>query len=169
MKTFRKAYDSDSQVSRSTCEGSRYYIESRVIFDPDGNMHLEAGKQRDRVAEIQSYKDSCDVNVLIKRYQNGDAAALMRDNTGVFCDISSMPRNVHEAVKLSRDVESVYNSMGDDIKSFYPTVNDFSAAFVSSSGLNQFIKNVQKVVKVRADKLKNKADKLNDKEDLVNA
>lgn len=161
MKNFRKVYETDRQASRSTCSGSRYYTESRVIFDPDGNMHLEKGKERDRVAEIQSYKDSCDVNNLIKRYQNGDAAALMRDNTGVFCDISSMPRNIHEAVKLSRDVESVYNSMGDDIKALYPTVGDFSAAFSSQSGFNEFVTNAQKVVSARADKLKKKEESVN--------
>lgn len=161
MRKFRKAYEVNSETRRSTCEGSRYYYESRVIFDPDGNMHLESGKERDRVAEIQSYKDSCDVNNLIKRYQNGDAAALMRDNTGVFCDISSMPRNVHEAVKLSRDVESVYNSMGDDIKAFYPTLSDFTAAFSSQSGTNEFLANVQNVVSARLDKLKKKEEPVN--------
>lgn len=163
MKKFRKAFEKTPEewYSEATPSGSQYYTEGRVIFDPDGNMHLERGKQRDRLAEIQSYKDSCDVNNIIKRYENGDSMALLRDNTGVYCDISSMPRNIHEAVKLSRDVEAVYNSMGDDVKAYYPTLGDFSAAFGSEDGFKGFITNAQKVVSARAEKLKKKEDPVN--------
>lgn len=149
---FRSAYSHNA--ARSTAVGSRYYNEGRVIFSPDGNMSLEVGKERDRFTEIQSYKDSCDVNMIIKRYENGDQTALLRSNSGVYCDVSSMPKNIHEAVKLSRSVESMYNSMGDDVKSFYPTLNEFTEAFSSQDKFNSFVKNSQKVIKARAEKFK---------------
>lgn len=149
---FRSPYTRSENI-RSTPVGSRYYNEGRVIFDPDGNMHLETGKERDRFIEIQSYKDSCDVNLMIKRYENGDQTALLRSNTGVYCDISSMPKNVHDAVKLSRSVETLYNSLGDDVKKIYPSVNDFTAAFSSNDNFISFVENSKSIIKSRVEKV----------------
>lgn len=119
--------------------GNRYYREARVIFAPDGNMSLEYGKERDRHLEIQSYKDSTDVNQLIRRYENGDQTALLRNHSGVFCDAASLPKNIHEAHRLSRDVENLYSSMGSDIKQAYPDVASFAEAFSSRDNFNKFM------------------------------
>lgn len=127
-----------------TNPGNQFYNEGRVVFEPDGNMKLEVLKERDRFIEIQSYKDSTDVSMLIKRYQNGDQTALLRSNSGVFCDISSMPRNIHEAKQLYKNVENLYISMGDDIKAVYNDPMAFAEAFTSADKFNKLAKTVAK-------------------------
>lgn len=169
MKKFRNPFDDDPKTFRATNSGNRYYTEARVIFDPDGNMHLESGKERDRIAEIQSYKDSCDVNLLIKRYQNGDQTALLRDNTGVFCDLSSMPTNNHEAVKLSRNVESLYDSLGDDFKVLYPSLGDFLGAFSDQTKFDRFVNDANQVISSRVNTFNAAKAAAKAKEEAVNA
>lgn len=127
-----------------TNPGNQFYNEGRVVFEPDGNMKLEVLKVRDRFVEIQSYKDSTDVNMLIKRYENGDQTALLRSNSGVFCDISSMPRNIHEAKQLYKNVENLYTSLGDDIKAAYKDPMAFAEAFTSSDKFKALVKTVSK-------------------------
>lgn len=139
---------------KPTNPGTPIYREARVVFSPDGNMSLEYGKERNRHIEIQSYKDSCDVNNIVKRYENGDQTALLRNNTGVYCDISQMPKNIHEAVKLSRNVDNLYNSMGSDVKALYPNVQSFTEAFSDVQHFDGFLKNAASVVKNRQSKVK---------------
>lgn len=127
-----------------TNPGSQFYNEARVVFEPDGNMKLQVLKERDRFVEIQSYKDSTDVNQLIRRYENGDQTALLRSNSGVFCDVASMPKNIHEAHKLYSDVDKLYSSMGDDIKAVYKDPTAFAEAFSSADNFKQLIKTVSK-------------------------
>lgn len=149
----------------STCVGSPEYTESIVRFSPDGNLFLEQGAKRNRQNEINSYKDSCDVNMMIRRYENGDQLALLRDNTGAYADLSTLPKNIHEADKLQKRINSLYDSMGDDIKAKYGSVDDFICAFSTADKFKEFCGFASDVVKQRAEKAKSKAKK----EDVANA
>lgn len=156
---------SKSKIKASTCCGTPEYTESIVRFSPDGNMYLEEGAKRNRQNEINSYKDSCDVNMMIRRYENGDQLALLRDNTGAYADLSTLPKSIHEADKLQKQITSVYNSMGDDIKAQYRTLDEFLCAFSTDSNFAEFCGFANEVVKKRAEKFKSK-DK---KEEVANA
>lgn len=138
----------------STVVGSPEYCECSVKFSPDGNMFIERGKVKNRQAEINSYKESCMVANLVKRYENGDQLALLRGNTGAYADLSDLPKNIHEAQKLSRSIHSLYDSMGDDIKAKYANVEEFCTAFSTKSSFDEFVSFSRDVVKQRASKVK---------------
>lgn len=129
--------------------GKSEYVEAHVKYSPDGNLTLEYGKPRDRQAEINSYKESCIVSNLVKRYENGDQLALLRGNPGCFADLSQMPSNIHEAQKLSRNVETLYNSLGEDVRQSYPTLTEFTEAFSTQDKFKDFVSNANKVIKKR--------------------
>lgn len=143
-----------SKTKASTCCGSPEYTESIVKFSSDGNMYLEKGKTRNRQDEINSYKDSCDVNMIIRRYENGDQTALLRDNTGAYADLSTLPKNIHDAERLSKRIRAVYDSMGSDIKAKYGTLDDFLCAFSTDAKFVEFAGFAQDIVKQRAEKFK---------------
>lgn len=149
---FLTRYSSKPHVGSAV--GSPEYQEARVVFSPDGNLSLEYGKVRNRQSEINSYADSCDVNKLVKRYENGDQLALLRDNTGVYADLSKMPKTIHEAQGLMRSIHSLYDHMGDDIKSKYGTLNDFVSAFSTKSAFDEFVGFSRDIVKKRVDSMK---------------
>lgn len=139
--------------------GSPEYKEVRVRRAPDGNISVEYGKKHDRQAEINSYKGACDVKKMIQRFEAGDQTALMRNPNGVFADLSALPRNIHEAHKLSSDVHSLYDSMGSDIKSRYQNVNEFCEAFSSPEKFNEFLSFSGNVVKDRKEAYDKKTKK----------
>lgn len=151
----------DKVPTKSTTVGNPEYTECRVRFSPDGNLFLEKGKKINRQIQINSYAASCDVNNIIRRYENGDQLALLRDNTGVYADLSQMPKSIHEAQRLSRNINDIYNGLGSDIKAFYPSINEFCEAFSSRSNFDEFLKNSRDVVKARAEKIKPKESNSN--------
>lgn len=156
----------DSKSPKPSASGSREYREAKVVFSPDGNLTLEYAKQtRDRQNEINSYAAGCDVNMLVKRYENGDQMALLRSNTGVYADLSQMPKSIHEAQELSRSIHSLYDSMGDDIKSRYGTLDEFCSAFSTKANFDEFVGFSRECVKKRTESIK----KLKQKEGEVNA
>lgn len=152
----------DSKSPKPSASGSREYREGKVVFSPDGNLSLELGKVRDRQIEINSYAASCDVNMLVKRYENGDQMALLRSNTGVYADLSQMPKSIHEAQQLSRSIHSLYDSMGDDIKSRYGTLDEFCAAFSTRASFDEFVGFSRECVKKRTESIKKPKQKEGD-------
>lgn len=156
----------DSKPFRPSNCGEREYCEGKVVFSPDGNLRLEySDKTRDRQTEINSFAANCDVNMLVKRYENGDQTALLRSNTGVYADLSKMPKSIHEAQQLSRSIHSLYDSMGDDIKLKYGTLDEFCSAFSTKANFEEFVGFSRECVKKRADSIK----KVKQKEGEVNA
>lgn len=144
---FRSAYSEKKQHFSKI--GSPEYTEVRVRRSPDGNISAEYGKKHDRQAEINSYKGACDVKKMIQRFEAGDQTALMRNPNGVFADLSALPRNIHEAHKLSSDVNALYESMGDDIKARYQNLDEFCEAFSSQDNFKEFLSFSGNVVKDR--------------------
>lgn len=146
---FLTAYS--EKVSYPSEVGVREYTEQRVVFSPDGNMSLKDGCKRDRQDEINSFKDDCIVSNLVKRYENGDQMALMRGMKGAFCDLREMPENIHQATKLMRNVEGVYNRLPDHVRSSYTDLNSFLECFVNQEKFDSFVKkfDVQRNVKTK--------------------
>lgn len=138
--------------------GSPEYTECVLRFSPDGNMYLEEGKVRNRQAEINSYRDSCDVNLMIRRYENGDQTALLRDNTGAFADFSTLPKNIHEAERLRKNVSFLYDQIGDDVKLKYGTLDDFLCAFSTKSNFDEFVTYSQECARKRSDKFRSNSN-----------
>lgn len=159
---FYTAYSSRREYHSNS--GQAEYIEKTVRFLPDGNMELVDGKVRDRQAEIDSYKESCIVSNLIKRFENGDSLALSRGAQGAFIDITSFPKNAHEALKLNRSVETLYDSLGDDIKAKYTDLSSFCEAFSSQDKFNDFMKFSGDIIKQRKAKLKANSPKVKEGE-----
>lgn len=137
-----------------SCSGDPFVDEVAVVFDVDGNTRLEIRGKSNLYAKIQSYKDSCDVNLIMDRFAAGDQTALMRDFSGSYCDITMMPKNAHDAMRLARDVDSIYNGLGDDMKKVYSSRAAFLEAFGSSESFDAFLANAQTCLKDRIAKFK---------------
>lgn len=79
-------------------------------FDSNGAMELiEAGKE-DLYASIQSHKDSCDINLILKRFARGDVSALQK-RQGMFGDFTDAPSSYAEALNSMIIAEQYFNSL----------------------------------------------------------
>lgn len=75
---------------------------------------VESGKV-DLYGEIQSHRDSCDIYVLLNRYQNGDLEALSRVQ-GSYGDFTQMPKTFAEALNAMIAGEQMFNSLPLEIR-----------------------------------------------------
>lgn len=82
-------------------------------FSDDGNYTLVPAGEVSVYDEIQSHAESCDINILMKRYLNGDATALSRAQ-GAYFDASSMPRTYAEMLNMVLDAENAFNALPVD-------------------------------------------------------
>ena len=96
---FRTQYDRQ----RVTCEpGSRIHKTYGGHYDEKGRVVLEETGEINLYDEIQSHAESVDIHVLMKRYANGDAEALSKQQgfcESLFCQIRNPAKRLSEKGK----------------------------------------------------------------------
>lgn len=80
-----------------------------------GIITLVPTKKRDMYAEIQSWKDSCDINKIVDRYRNGEID-ILNQVQGTFGDFSTTPKDLADAYRMARDAEIQFESLPVAIK-----------------------------------------------------
>lgn len=105
---------------------------SRIVYSPkvcdDGSIELiESGKEN-FYDYIQSFRESCDIHIILKKALNGDDSGLRRVQ-GFYADITSMPKTRAEMLQVVIDAERNFNSLPLEIKERFD--NDFNKFFVS--------------------------------------
>lgn len=79
-------------------------------FDSKGNYELVEAGEVNIYDEIQSHAESCDINVLMKKYQNGDPTALSKVQ-GTYFDATGMPKTYAEMLNTLIDAENQFNAL----------------------------------------------------------
>ncbi len=79
-------------------------------FDKSGNYELVEAGEVNVYDEIQSHAESCDINVLMKRYANGDASALSKVQ-GTYFDATGMPKTYAEMLNTLISAENQFNAL----------------------------------------------------------
>lgn len=79
-------------------------------FDKSGNYELVEAGEVNVYDEIQSHAESCDINILMKRYANGDASALSKVQ-GTYFDATGMPKTYAEMLNTLISAENQFNSL----------------------------------------------------------
>ena len=108
--------------------GSRFKPTYKMSVDEDGKRSLKVVGKVDLYAEIQSYKDSCDINYILERFANGDQTALSRVQ-GIYGDFSQMPTTYAELSQRVIDAENLFNSLPLEVRQqFNFSPSEFFAA-----------------------------------------
>lgn len=79
-------------------------------FDDTGHYDLVESGTINIYDEIQSHADSVDINILLKRYAEGDVEALSR-RQAAFMDVTDMPSTYAEVLNTLIDAENVFMSL----------------------------------------------------------
>lgn len=90
---FKTKYDKHERVIQNTGSPIRKTFGSRI--NSSGARELYETGSVNIYDEIQSHKDSVDINVILSRYTNGDLSALNRVQ-GVYGDFTNMPKTYAE-------------------------------------------------------------------------
>lgn len=78
----------------------------------DGKACLVKVGETDQQALINSYKDECDFNRIVERYQNGDLSALARVQ-GLYTDISGYPDNSTDLLNMPIKAADIISAISE--------------------------------------------------------
>lgn len=113
VSRWRSQYDPHDRVIQNPGSGTKILYAPKL--QEDGTLKLvEAGKD-DLYAEIQSHRDSCDIHVLLARYNNGDVSALSRIQ-GVYGDFTEMPKTYADLLNAVLAGEQMFKSLPVDVR-----------------------------------------------------
>lgn len=115
--------------------GSRF----RPVYTPklceDGIIELIQTGVEDLQEIINADRDSCDMNLIIKRFTAGDMSALQRGNP-VFMDLLGAPKTLAEAYELTTRAEKAFEGLPSEIRNRFDQ-NFYK--FLSAAGTPEWI------------------------------
>lgn len=103
----------------------------------NGEITLIPSGVEDLYASIQSHKDSCDIHVLLARYQNGDVEALSQ-RQGVYGDFTEMPKTYMELLNTVISGRSYFDSLPVETREKFD--HSFEKFMMSMDNMEQFAK-----------------------------
>lgn len=114
MKKFYSQYDEDLPRTKSS-PGCPIHQTYTGVYDDNGVIQLIPDKVINTYDEIQSHRDACDLNILIKRYMSGDTEALNKVQ-GVYGDFSYMPHDYASLLNRVSDGKQLFDSLTPNVK-----------------------------------------------------
>lgn len=105
-------------------ERFRSHVGSRIAdvfssrFDKDGKLEVYKSGETNLYAQIQSFKDSVDLDLIIERFQNGDQTAL-NQKAGFFHDVTELPSNLLDSYNLLNQGEQAFMALPAEIRAKY--------------------------------------------------
>lgn len=96
---------------KPSCSGSPTVPKFRSVIKRDGDIELVPDGVRYVDLEIQSYADSCDLNVIIARYLSGDFNAIPDPSKSVYSDLTDLPRTRQEVLQAVIDAEKAFSEL----------------------------------------------------------
>lgn len=136
--------------------GSRIHTTYTLMYDKDGKRDLEPTGKIDIYQQIQSYRSSCDLKILLERYKDGDVMALESIRAGkqpLYGDFSDAPGTLAEYYQRISQAEADFAAMPVSVREKF----NFSASEYFASIGSQYwadavgIKPIAPVVEEKGD------------------
>lgn len=90
----------------------------RIHYDKNGVRMLVKDGKINTFDEIQSHRDSVDINVILKRYMNGDFTVLNR-NDPQYLDTTAFPESFAEWFERGEAAKRYFYSLDPDVRAIY--------------------------------------------------
>lgn len=95
-------------------------------------------------SEIQSHKESVDINCILERFERGDMNVLNR-RTGIYLDVTDMPKSYAEMYQRIMDAEAHFKALPLDVREkFHHSPQEFFAAIGTDKWTDVFGQPAQK-------------------------
>lgn len=125
-KLFKTQYDDRARVH--TNPGNPIKQLYSGSYNDRGQVELKEDGVEDLYSFIQSFAESTDIHVILKRYENGEVDVLEKVQ-GFYGDITEMPQTYAEALQRIADSEKVFMSLPVDVRAkFGHSFSEFLAA-----------------------------------------
>lgn len=91
--------------------GERMVTTYTAALDDNGRIDLIESGQFDLYQEIQSHKDSVDIDLMIQRFNNGDISALGSPRPPIYLDVTDFPKSYAEMYQLVIDAKNNFEQL----------------------------------------------------------
>lgn len=128
MSKYRTPFDSAKVIPSDP--GERIKIDYILAYDDDDREYLKEVGRHNLNDEIDSYRDSCDISLLINKIKNGEISTII-DPSACF-DCSELPKDITECFETIKS--DIYDVVPDtpDIGDVDDTGNDTESELVPS-------------------------------------
>lgn len=110
-----------------THHGSKDRATYKVIPSRISNtLEVICTGKEDFQAYIESFKDSTDIEVIIRRINNGELD-LLSAQSGTYGDFSNMPTNLQDVYSAGMAARTAYESLSDEQKAEFNGFEEFAA------------------------------------------
>lgn len=130
--TFKTQFDSRNRVF--TNPGDPIKITYAGRYDEKGRVVLEEKGKENLYDEIQSHADSVNINLMLKRFADGEVDVFSKVQ-GFYGDITSMPTNFAESLNHIRACEDAFDSLPVEVRAKF---NHNFTEFLASAGSSEF-------------------------------
>lgn len=123
---------SDRERVRSN-HGERKHKLYGAVFDDAGRVILEEKGEEDLYAYIQSFAESVDIHVILKRFANGETDVLSKVQ-GFYGDFTQMPTDYAQLLNTVNEGQRLFESLPVDVRAkFGHNFNEFMTAMCDGS------------------------------------
>lgn len=123
------------------------------VVGENGEVYLEKQGEENIQEFIDSFRDSTDIHVIVKRIQAGEEE-LLRKRPGSFGDFTQMPKTYAEALQLQIDAKNTFDGLSEDVKAKF---NYDPNQFFAQAGTKDWFEKIEKdIPKEVVDSLKPK-------------
>ena len=127
---------SKTRAVHVTPSGDRMRVKRQLVIEPDGNRHLVDVNVIDQYEQIQSFKDACLIENIVKRAINGDTSVLAATQ-GISYDTRLLPQNLIEANEAINKAKTVYASLDAKQRSKVGSFNQFINQFATLDSIRK--------------------------------
>lgn len=118
-----------------TAHGEREKPEYYPVFDKRGVWHLEQKGTTNTYLDIQAHADSCDINVIMARYRNGEIDVLQQIQAS-YGDVTNIPTNYADIMNAQIKAKDLFMSLAPEVREkFGNSVEQFMARIGTREGL----------------------------------
>lgn len=106
-----------------------------AALDGNGRLDLIESGKIDLYSQIQSHKDSTDIDLMIKRFENGDLTALGTPHTPMYMDVTDFPKSYAEMYQLVIDAKNNFEQLPLEVRDAF---GHSPEAYFASFGTDDF-------------------------------
>lgn len=110
---------------------SKVMDDGKIQLIPSGKVNIQE--------KIDSYRDSCDINIILRRLKNGDLSVMDAFNASpIYGDFVDMPKSYREVLQFTIDAQKHFDELPAEIKAkFDNDYNEFMATAGTEDWMNK--------------------------------
>lgn len=114
--------------------GSSIRTTYSASYDDKGRIRLEESGTENLYDYIQSFAESCDIHVLLKRFANGETDVLSRVQ-GFYADVTELPQTYADMLNRLNEGEAFFKELPVDVRAKF---GHSYSEFLASIGTPEF-------------------------------